>query len=240
MAKKGLSPRISLVWVAFLTMTTATGGILSMLTQQSEFAVLSIGIVIVVLVVGRIFGVAEFELVSRRALGVVGSFLKPVGNRKVRQSIVQLQGDRDWQSVWGHLCEFADVNGLREITLDVNAPWIHESFHATRRLKKDKGELPEEWQSEIPLITDSRVFGRISFTAPVVSEFSHQLIFSNVVEVGTQIEVMVDLIMKGDGTNEERAENESTLPFVDNTLNEDDYGNPSEGTPSASAPGNEP
>jgi UDP-GlcNAc:undecaprenyl-phosphate GlcNAc-1-phosphate transferase len=194
MAKKGLSPRTSLLWVGFLTVTTATGGLLSMLTRQSEFAVLSIGIVMVVLVVGRIFGVAEFELVSRKAMGVFGSFLKKPGQKKFRQSTVQLQGDRNWETAWEQLCVFADENGLREITLDVNAPWIHESFHATRRLKKNKGEGSEEWESEIPLISDQRIFGRISFSSAVVNKLSHQEIFNNVVTVGSQIEIMVAAI----------------------------------------------
>ncbi len=199
MAKKGLGPRASLLWVAFLTSTTATGGILSLFTRRSEFAIASIGIVIAVLIVGRIFGVAEFELVSRRVMGVLGSFLKVPGSaRRIRQSTVQLQGHRDWQSVWEQLCEFADENDLHEITLDVNAPWIHESFHATRRLNQGKHDAHEEWQSEVPLIASGRVFGRISFAASVVGRFTHQDIVANVIKVSTDVEVLVCSIAADD------------------------------------------
>lgn len=212
MAKKGLGPRASLLWVGFLTATTATGGILSLYTRQSEFAVVSIGIVIAVLIAGRIFGVAEFELVSRRALGVFGSFVKaPPGERKVRQSTVQLQGHRDWQSVWEQLCEFADENDLHEITLDVNAPWIHESFHATRRLNKGKQDAHEEWQSEVPLIANGRVFGRISFAAPVVGRFTHQDIVANVIKVSTDVEFLVCSIVEDDSLSGTIVRNEETI-----------------------------
>lgn len=191
MAKKGLGPRASLIWVGFLTATTATGGLLSVITQQSEFAILSVGIVVLVLMFGRIFGVAEFELVSRRALGVLGSFVKPSEAKRIRQSTVQLQGHRDWQSVWEQLCEFAHENDLHEITLDVNAPWIHESFHATRRLSKGKHDAHEEWQSEVPLIAGGRIFGRISFSAPVIGRFTHQDIVANVIKISSDVEFLV-------------------------------------------------
>ena len=203
MAKKGLGPRTSLLWVGFLTATTATGGMLSVITQQSEFAILSVGIVILVLVFGRIFGVAEFELVSRRAFGVLGSFVKPTEAKRVRQSTVQLQGHRDWNSVWKQLCDFADENDLHEVTLDVNAPWIHESFHATRRLAKGKFDAHEEWQSEVPLIANGRVFGRISFSAPVVGRFTHQDVVANVIKISSDVEFLVCSIAEDDPDQQE-------------------------------------
>lgn len=219
MAKKGLGPRTSLLWVAFLTTTTATGGILSLLTKQSEFAIFSIGIVICVLVVGRIFGVAEFELLSRKAIGIAGSFLKSPTGRKVRQSTVQLQGHRDWQAIWIQLCEFADENHLHEITLDVNAPWIHESFHATRRLTHGKHDVHEEWQSAIPLIADGRIFGRISFKAPVVGRFSHQEVVGNVIKISSDVELVMVEITREDQEhrNAEARSTESDAAVVAST-----------------------
>lgn len=214
MAKKGLGPRTSLLWVGFLTATTATGGLLSVITKQSEFAILSVGIVVLVLMFGRIFGIAEFELVSRRALGILGSFVKPSEARRMRQSTVQLQGHRDWKSVWEQLCEFADENDLHEITLDVNAPWIHESFHATRRLSKGKHDAHEEWQSEVPLIADGRIFGKISFSAPVIGRFTHQDVVANVIKISSDVEFLVCAIADDDErivTNEPESNDDENI-----------------------------
>ena len=189
MAKKGLSPQASLIWVALLTMTTATGAIMSLITQHSEFAVISIGIVLTVLVSGRIFGAAEFELISKRLLGNVRSSLG--ANSKPNSKGVQLQGNRDWGGIWKQVCDFAEENGLNEIVLDVNAPWIHESFHAKRNLNKGKRAIGTEWQSELPLISHGRIFGRIVFWAPVESGQTHHDFMQQAVTFSAKIETAV-------------------------------------------------
>ena len=189
MAKKGLSPQASLIWVALLTMTTATGAIMSLITRHSEFAVISIGIVLTVLVSGRIFGAAEFELISKRLLGNVRSSLG-AGNKPDSKG-VQLQGNRDWGGIWEQVCDFAKENGLNEIVLDVNAPWIHESFHAKRKLNKSKRAIGTEWQSELPLISHGRIFGRIVFWTPINSEQCHHDFMQQAVKFSAKIETAV-------------------------------------------------
>ncbi len=66
LAKKGLSPAGSMLWVAALCTMTATGGTLAFIMKQAEFAIASIVMVIIVMVAGQIFGVAEFKLLTRR------------------------------------------------------------------------------------------------------------------------------------------------------------------------------
>ena len=189
--KRGYSPRVSLLWVALLCTTTAAGGVLALLNQQAEYALVSIAIVIVVMIGCKIFGVAEYQLISRKAASVARSFFHLAGGNRpdVQQSAVHVQGHRDWKETWDKLCEFADTHGLTELTMDLNAPWMHESFHATRR----RADVPRggnhEWYSQIPLIAGGRLFGRIEITAAGSETNLHHDIIKSVLELTKEIEL---------------------------------------------------
>lgn len=178
--KRGYSPRTSLLWVALLCLMTAIGGILSFVYQQSEYALASIGLVVIVMFSCRIFGIAEYQLVSKKASSVAKALLKMNGNG-VQQSVTHVQGTRDWQSEWTSLCEFAEEHGLIEITLDVNAPWLHESFHATRKQGERVGSDGHGWMSVVPLMASGRSFGRIELIGDGNS--NHHEILSGVLKL---------------------------------------------------------
>ena len=157
--KQGYSPRIALLWVILLSAMTAIGGILSFVNEQSEYALVSIGLVVLVMLSCKIFGIAEYQLVSRKAYSVATAALKL--NQDVQQSSVHVQGSRDWQVDWLKLCQFADEQKLKELTLDLNAPWLHESFHATRKSSENSEKSGNDWKAQIPLLAGGRSFGRI-------------------------------------------------------------------------------
>ena len=191
MMKRGFSPTVSLLWVSALCTMTAVGGTIAFIYRKTEFALVSIVLVVFVLIISRIFGTAEFQLVSNRAK-VIGKSLvggkSKNGRAGFHQSTVQLQGNRDWQEVWEQLCDFADVHELNQITFDLNLPWIGESFHATRRrADARKGEY-QEWYSQLPLIVDGRIFGRIELLVSKDCRFPHQDIISNLLKLTTDIE----------------------------------------------------
>lgn len=188
--KRGYSPRVSLLWVALLCTTTAAGAVLSLVNQQPAYALASILIVIVVMIASKIFGVAEYQLISRRASTIAKSFLKvPSANGlNYQQASVHVQGSRDWQDVWKMLCVFADTKCLNEITLDLNAPWLYESFHATlRRSDADRSDN-QQWYSQIPLVSEGRVFGRVEVYGPNESGYSHQQLLVDLMDVTALIE----------------------------------------------------
>ncbi len=188
--KRGYSPRVSLLWVALLCTTTAAGAVLSLVNQQSAYALASILIVIVVMIASKIFGVAEYQLISRRASAIAKSFLKlpSASGLNYQQASVHVQGSRDWQDVWKMLCVFADTKCLNEITLDLNAPWLHESFHATlRRSDADRSDN-QQWYSQIPLVSEGRVFGRVEVFGPNESGYSHQQLLIDLMDVTALIE----------------------------------------------------
>ena len=177
--KRGYSPTASILWVMALSLTTATGGVLSLINRQSIYALVSIAVVIFVMMANRIFGNAELKLVTRKATSLANALLNktPEGDStNVRQSIVHVQGNRNWNEVWQQLSNFADDSGLLELTLDLNAPWIHESFHATRRRRDIASGGNHEWYVQIPLIAGQRLFGRVEIVGSGEEKLSHHQI----------------------------------------------------------------
>ncbi len=195
MAKQGLGPVSSLIWVALLCTMTACGAVLSLLTHETIYAFISIGLVIFVMISGKIFGVAEFRLLMRRVWGVVRSFimLPNRSNQLFDDVSIRLQGDRDWNEVWRRLCEFAAENDLVEVMLDINAPWLHEGFHATWRKKGVKLSASQQWQVEVPLVAEGRVFGRTRVHSRRENRISHHDIALNLLKVTNDIEELVIL-----------------------------------------------
>jgi len=189
--KRGYSPRISLLWVALLCMTTAAGAVMSLAYRQSEYALVSIGIVLVVMIAFRIFGVAEYQLIARRANSAAKSMFRLTSRDQmadVLESMVHVQGNRDWQEVWKLLCDFAEEHRLHQITLDLNAPWLHESFHATRRRSDVKRGEASEWFSLIPLVVGTRSFGRVEIHGGFGEKFCHADVTRNLLKVTEDIE----------------------------------------------------
>jgi UDP-GlcNAc:undecaprenyl-phosphate GlcNAc-1-phosphate transferase len=192
MMKRGFSPTVSLLWVAALCTMTAIGATISFVYRQFEYALVSIVLVVIVMIIGRIFGSAEFELLSAKAKNLGRSM---VGRKQKSlpyyQTTVQLQGNRDWQAVWDQLSDFADLHDLNQITFDLNLPWIHESFHATRR-KTDvtKGEN-NEWYAQLPLLANGKIFGRVELLAEKDCRFTHQDIIGNFMKLASELESML-------------------------------------------------
>ena len=191
LAKRGFGPKISLLWIALLCSTTAAGGIISMVYQQAEYALVSIVIVVFVMVFGRLFGVAEVELVSNKAVSIGRSLVRRRKNANedaIQQSTVQLQGNRNWKEIWGELCEFADDHEIDQITFDINLPWLHESFHAKRRNTEAEQGENTEWYAEIPLIVDGKIFGRVELITSASGRFSHYDIITNLLKLTGDLE----------------------------------------------------
>ncbi len=188
--KKGFSPRMTLLWVAALCCMTAGGGIMAMYFGQSEYAIVSIILVIIVMAVGKIFGVAELQLVSNKALSIGRSFVG-IRNRDPHvQSSVHVQGSHNWEELWNEVCLFADDHHLNEITIDLNVPWMHESFHATRRLSGTKKDASREWYARVPLIADKRLVGRIDVLGPKDGPDHHDVLH-NLVQFLPEVETLL-------------------------------------------------
>ncbi len=219
--KHGFSPRASILWVMTLSLTTATGGVLSLINQQSIYALVSIFIVVFVMLGNRIFGNAEFQLVTRKASGFAHALMKPAiaegDQTNIRQSAIHVQGNRNWDHIWQQLSDFADDSGLLELTLDVNAPWIHESFHATRRRRDIPSGGNQEWYLQVPLIADGRLFGRVEIVGAGTEELTHHQIIEKLSLTTKSIEA--ELITENKPSHEDSAQLEHQATENLNSLN---------------------
>ncbi len=190
MAKRGLGPVASLVWVALLCATTAVGGVLAIVYHQSEYAITAIALVLVVMVTGRIFGRAESELLYRKFSSIAKSLLS-VSNRKDQRFVetaVQIQGQRAWNDSWLRLVDFAGEHDLNQITLDVNAPWMHEAYHADWKKSGVRTSPSQQWQVELPLIVANRILGRVTVKADRTSRIPHHDVVVNLMKLTSDIE----------------------------------------------------
>ncbi|HAN97215.1 MAG TPA: undecaprenyl/decaprenyl-phosphate alpha-N-acetylglucosaminyl 1-phosphate transferase [Planctomycetaceae bacterium] len=164
---RGLGPRRMLAVVAGLSTIAALGGVLSLKLHTPWFSLLSVGMVVSILVFGRIFGHAEFGLLSHRFVRLGRSFLvRPrQGRSDVHEQQFRLQGSRNWDYLWEALTEFAERHRLQEVRLDLNLPWLHEGYHAVwqRRVTEDE---KNGWQTKLPLYAEGRVFGHLQLSGP--------------------------------------------------------------------------
>jgi UDP-GlcNAc:undecaprenyl-phosphate GlcNAc-1-phosphate transferase len=161
--RRGFGNRQMLVWVAVLCLITATGAIVSLRRENELFAVAGVGITIAIMVLTRVFGHAEAMLVANSVRNFSASFVRPVwrSSNGVHNSAVRLQGDRNWDSLWELLIRVADDVPLYRIRLNLNLPWLHESYHASWE-REPRLQSHELWRVELPLSAGGRQVGSLA------------------------------------------------------------------------------
>lgn len=151
--RRGLSNERVLLWVACFCLLTVIGALASVALKSEMVALLSASAVIGILVATRLFGYAEFVLVRQRVASIAFSFLRRRANGEAHQTEVRLQGSADWRELWQAVTACAVQLDLQTVRLNVNAPALHEGYHA----RWDRlGEAEDEthlWRAEIPLTT---------------------------------------------------------------------------------------
>ncbi len=90
--------------------------------------------------------------------------------------------------MWCRLKEFAGESELNQIMLDINAPWLHEGFHADWQRKGITGGLSNQWRVEIPMVVEGRVFARVVVQAPRDGRFSHHEVVINLMKITADLE----------------------------------------------------
>ena len=178
--EKGYSPVASLVWVALFCLITAVGGVMALLQKDSEIALAAIGLVILMMAGARLFGFAELKLVGRKAYGL-GKSMIPGGKNgiqqvEIKESTYHVQGERDWEVCWKALRDYAVKYNFINMTMDLNAPWLHEAFHAKMQGTEKVRESNYVWSSSVPLVFRNRIFGKVDFSCSKDSRSHHEII----------------------------------------------------------------
>lgn len=166
--RHGMSNRGVLLLVGGLALLAGSGAFLSLLMNSEAIALLSAFIVVGLLVAFRLFGQAEFLLIKERLLSVFFALRHGHEHGRVHQSTVRLQGSTDWNDLWRQVTDFAEQVQLRAVCLDVNAPALHEGYHARWGRVPDDAETPSFWRTEIPVALRGQIVGRLEFTGAYV------------------------------------------------------------------------
>jgi UDP-GlcNAc:undecaprenyl-phosphate/decaprenyl-phosphate GlcNAc-1-phosphate transferase len=159
--RRGLSVRHVLLLICFFCLLSALGALASYVFDNELIALFTALGVIALLMPTRLFGHVEALLVKERLVGLGKSLLKPRPHDPARQLTVSLQGTADWSELWGDLTARALELNLRQVRLDVNAPALHENFHARWDRHALETETPDLWRAEIPLAAHGRIVGRL-------------------------------------------------------------------------------
>jgi UDP-GlcNAc:undecaprenyl-phosphate GlcNAc-1-phosphate transferase len=118
--------------------------------------------VVALLVTTRLFGHAELSLAVRRLISFSSSLTNFPAKNKPREFEVHLQGSADWSDFWGAVSSCGDQLNLKTVRLDIDAPSLHEIYHATWSQTHDETEEVNGcWRAELPLMIDEQVMGRI-------------------------------------------------------------------------------
>lgn len=224
LAAMGFGPRRSLVLVGLLCALSASGGVLAVLTQQTEWAVLSMGAVVAFMISSRLFGFAEFQLLANKFKMLLKSFwsMRKPNKPDSQSSVVQLQGIRDWQLVWQNVREFAEKYDFKTLKMHLHLPWLHEIFHA--QYKKSRTEMidrSDEWYFVIPLSVQNRQIGEVEVVAFETPELTPYETIAQLVELLTDLEPMFIEIMQSGLTSESPIANEESGSVASAATSED-------------------
>ncbi len=164
---KGFSRWSVLSIVSGLSLITVVGALASLAYRNEMLALISVTVVVVILVVTRLFGYVELQLVQRRLMAIFRSlFSGPRSTSNVKEEEMRIQGSICWGDYWSQLTECAIALGLTNVRLDLNAPSIQEGYHARWNRYHETEEANRLWRAEIPLTVHGQVIGRIEFSSP--------------------------------------------------------------------------
>jgi UDP-GlcNAc:undecaprenyl-phosphate/decaprenyl-phosphate GlcNAc-1-phosphate transferase len=153
--KRGMSIRLVLVVVSVCCLVTCGGALASQAFDNELIGLFTIASVVFTLIWTRLFGHAELTLIRERVLNL----MQP--SSPARQMEVRLQGSNDWRPLWKLLTEAAEQLQLQEVRLDVNAPSLHEGYHARWDRGADADDVPTLWRVTIPLTVRGLAIGRL-------------------------------------------------------------------------------
>jgi UDP-GlcNAc:undecaprenyl-phosphate/decaprenyl-phosphate GlcNAc-1-phosphate transferase len=162
--RNGLTVQRVLVSVGVLGLVAAGGALASTALHNDLFAFIAAGGVIAALVAGKLFGNAELRLIRTRLTFAVRGVWPRGASRQPWELAIRLQGNADWDLLWEDLTGVADRLNFQTICLDVNAPAMHENYHA--RWDQPGGAIEAFlWRLEVPLILNGLPIGRLSVSA---------------------------------------------------------------------------
>jgi UDP-GlcNAc:undecaprenyl-phosphate GlcNAc-1-phosphate transferase len=159
--RRGYKAYHVLLLLSGFSLITVAGVLLSLTLKSEILAILSAVTVVSILVVTRLFGHGELALLGQRFRSFLSSFVGRPTKEAGKQSSVHFQGSLNWNELWVGIKELSEPLNLQSLRLDVNAPAIHEGYHARWDRSRDEAEEQVVWRAEIPLEVHKQAIGRL-------------------------------------------------------------------------------
>ncbi len=154
---RGYSNKQVLGLIIVFCLITNAGALLAVFLQREWIAPVTVGSLVMLLLVSRSFGHVEAKLLHSHIAQMVG---RASTDRKSFEHSVQLQGTREWKTIWSALTESGDRFDLAYIKLNLHLPQMHEGFYASWKRKLE--HEPEHcWRAELPISLQGQVVGRL-------------------------------------------------------------------------------
>jgi len=154
--RQGFSTPGTLLIVSVCGLLACSGVLASQAFNNEWIALLTALSIIATLIITRLFGYAEAMLIKGRILALL------FPTNKVRHVEVRLPGSADWKTLWLALKVSAAELNLQKMLLDVNAPSLHEGYHARwDQMNRTAEDNAQWWYVEIPVAAGESAVGRM-------------------------------------------------------------------------------
>jgi UDP-GlcNAc:undecaprenyl-phosphate GlcNAc-1-phosphate transferase len=211
----GLGAGQAVAIITVLCTITSAAAVVGVIYGADWIAIGTVACVIGMLVVTRVFGHVEFLLLNSQLLGFGRSLASPAGGdySVSKERRISLQGNRQWDELWGTLVESTDKFHLVSLTLNLTLPQLHEDFFATwRRSGQNRREL--NWSVEIPIIHDECPVGRLRAAGMHRLEMSQFIDFVESLESQLCSSIQQDLAIQNGETVNIQAETGDPPPVL--------------------------
>lgn len=185
--------------IGAISLVCAGGALGSIVWKSDWIAVVAVGCVVLILIAGNLFGRGELYLLLRSVRRLLRPMLGQNGqpNAAEEDLAVQIQGSVDWESLWDEVWQELRPLGLQVVQLDVNIPWLGESFHGRwpETPAEDGEKRVARFEINLPLFIDNQEVGSLYCEGKRNGESDGQLAahlfsYARVIErrIGDQIE----------------------------------------------------
>jgi hypothetical protein len=139
---------------------TVGGTLIGEAFNNEIFALMGASSVVSILLLTKIFGRMELNLVNQHAREVLKRILRgrPVGTRETH---IHLSGSIQWTELLDAVVSNQAALGLHAVKLDINAASINENYHAKWESGANLAEESAVWRAEMPITLGDHCIGRL-------------------------------------------------------------------------------
>ena len=144
------------------------------ITRDDRVVWLIMAMLVTTLIWTGLFGRAEYRLIYEQVRALVAHRPSAEGRSDADMSL-HLQGCALWDPLWRDLVAVGRMNGVAGITLDIDMPWLGESFHAHWNSGHHAADQ-EVWRVDIPIVAQGRVIAHFHLESYSLDKHSWQIL----------------------------------------------------------------